>query len=452
MRWLPDTLRRADLSLRRDWLAYIGALLIVDGAAGAAALAFAFHAGNGAELTLARYLLLAAIVMPLWLAFVAACGLYERERLLAGIDEYARVFQAGVALPIALVLVDFVLAASLISRGWLIVFSASLIVVAGVARLLVRRAAHVVRRRGAFVSRVIIVGGNGRALRFAQRLDETGYRVLGFFDDFRPTGSRIGEGDWPVFGGAHEMLRAGDLGAEEVIVVPSALSWESRRICLAPHARHRFSVRLLADRDDALTGRIRVSHRGGVPVYALDEMRLSGIEAAAKRALDVTVAFVLIVCLTPFALPRMLGRLAGGRTVFESHALAGAHGRSIEVRTLAGAGNRAVSKLPAVIAVLRGHLSIVGPVEMSDGVSAPPELSMMKPGLTSVVWADRRSVDEASAMAIQIEYVRNYSIWRDLQVLWHRTLAMGRVNQHAVSTAAFWERGRYQRSEMEQEI
>ena len=77
---------------------------------------------------------------------------------------------------------------------------------------------------------------------------------------------------------------------------------------------------------------------------------------------------------------------------------------------------------------------------------------MMKPGLTSAVWADRGSVDAASAMAIQIEYVRSYSIWRDLQVIWHRMLAMGRTGNRAVNTAAFWEIGGYAAKRLEQEI
>lgn len=449
MRLLPDTLRRC----REDWVAYIAALLFVDAAAAACALALAFHASPGEHLSVPLYFVLAAIVMALWLVLVTVCGLYARERLLSGIDEYARVFQAGISLPIGLVLVDFVLAWSLISRAWLLVFSASLILFAGVARMAARRIANAARRRGAFVSRVIVVGGNEQAVRFARRLRETGFEVLGFFDDYRPTGSRIGAGDWPVFGGAHEMSRARDLGADEVIIVPSALSWESRRTCLASPGRGRLRVRVLAERDDALTAGIRVSQRAGVPVYALDEMRLTGLEAGLKRTLDVAVASVLIACLTPFALPRVIVRLCAGRPVFESHTLLAAHGRTITVHTLCGAGNRAVSKLPAVMAVLRGHLSIVGPVDVDeDGRASAPELSMMKPGLTSVIWADRRTVDEASAAAIQIEYVRNYSIWRDLQVLWHRTLAIGRASHQVLGTPAFWEIRGYAAEQMEQEI
>jgi lipopolysaccharide/colanic/teichoic acid biosynthesis glycosyltransferase len=458
MRWLPETFVRGDGSVRKDWVAYALALPCVDAAAAAGALALAYHsrAGadfGGAQLSLERYLALAAIVMAAWLGTLGAFGVYGRERLLAGTDEYARVFQAAVMLPVALAFVDFVFAWDLMSRDWLVSFWPGLVVFTGSTRMLARRAALAMRRRGAFRSRVIIVGIDDRAVQFAQHLTETGYNVLGFFDDYRSMGTLIGVGDWPVLGAAHELSHAEDLGADEVIIVPSAVSWETRRASLGPHAGRRFDVQILADREDALTGHIRVSQRAGVPVYAFHEMRLTGLEAAVKRAFDVTVACALVLCVGPCALPRIAGRIAAGRAVFERHALLGARGRRIAVCTLGGGGNRIVSKLPAVLAVLRGHLSIVGPAGMEeDAAVTPPELWMMKPGLTSAVWADHGSVDEASAIAIQIDYVRNYSIWRDLQVIWHRMLAMSRMGQPAVNTAAFWHVYTHAGKRMEQEI
>jgi lipopolysaccharide/colanic/teichoic acid biosynthesis glycosyltransferase len=458
MPWLPETFVRGDGSVRRDWVAYTLALPFVDAAAAVAALALAYQARagaglGGAQLSMERYIALGALVMATWLLMLAALGLYDRERLLAGTEEYARVFQAGVALPVAVAFADFVLAAHLLSRDWLISFWPGMIVFAGAGRMLARMAVHAARRRGAFRARVIIVGVDARAARFAQHLTDSGYSVLGFFDDYRPVGARIGGGGWPVLGAVHDMPRASGLGADEVIIVPSAVSWESRRASLAPHVPRRFAVRVLADREDALTGHIRVSQRAGVPVYALGEMRLTGLEAAVKRAFDLTVAGALILCVGPFALARIAGRVAAGRVVFESHTLVGARARRIAAYTLGGGGSRVVSKLPAALAVLRGQMSIVGPVGMmDDGGVTPPELWMMKPGLTSAVWADRGSVDAASAMAIQIEYVRSYSIWRDLQVIWHRMLAMGRTGNQAVNTAAFWEIGGYAAKRVEQEI
>ena len=454
MRWLPDAFMHRDGSVRKDWIAYLVTLPLVDAAAASAALALAWYAEPGdVDVPAGTAMAIAGLVVAAWLATSVAFGLYGRERLLSGTDEYARVFQASALLPVGLVLVDFVLAADLMSRGWLLWFWPSMIGFAGASRMLTRRTVRMVRRSGAFRTRVIIIGVDQRAVRFAHRLTEAGYEVLGFFDDYRPVGSRVGSSEWFVLGAADELLRASDLGADEVIVIPSAVSWESRRSSLSQSWRARFDVRVLADRDDALSGHIRVSQRAGVPVYAVPEMRLSGVEAAAKRVFDVTVAGLLTACVGPFALARIAGRVATGRTVFERHALVGARERRFRAYTLAGGGSRVVAKLPAVLAVLKGDMSIVGPIGMADDDAAtPPELSTMKPGLTSAVWADRDTVDAASAIAIQIDYVRNYSIWRDLQVLWHRTLALRRMGRPAECSTAFWKVAAYAGQQLEQKI
>ena len=146
----------------KDWVAYTLALPFVDAAAAVAALALAYQARagaglGGAQLSMERYIALGALVMATWLLMLAALGLYDRERLLAGTEEYARVFQAGVALPVAVAFADFVLAAHLLSRDWLISFWPGTIVFAGAGRMLARMAVHAARRRGAFRARVIIV-------------------------------------------------------------------------------------------------------------------------------------------------------------------------------------------------------------------------------------------------------------------------------------------------------
>jgi lipopolysaccharide/colanic/teichoic acid biosynthesis glycosyltransferase len=272
-------------------------------------------------------------------------------------------------------------------------------------------------------------------------------------DDYRPAGTRVGPGEWPVLGTPHELSRAVELGADEAIIVPSAVSWESRRACLSARGLGRLAVRVLADRDDVLTGHISVSQRAAVPVYSVQETRLSPSEAAIKRAFDVAVACALMVLGAPFALPRVTARLIARQPLFETHELAGAGGRRIVVRPLAGDGNRVVSKLPALLAVLRGGMSIVGPAGMTDhGAATPPELRMMKPGLSSAVWADRATVDDASAMAIQLDYVRNYSIWRDLQVLWHRSLTLSRSTRRSGAGSAFWDLRAYGAQRIEQKI
>jgi len=449
MRWLlPSNCTRSDGSFRADWCVYILVLLLLDAAAAIGALGLSYYlrfgtgrrAFNPSLVTLSDYLVLAAIVLVAWLIATRALGLYERESLLAGTGEYARVIQASAYLLVGVVLVDFVAQSNVVSRGWLLLFWVSLGVMGGLGRFLARRAAYYARRWGAFRARVIMVGADDRAVQLADYLSRTEYEVLGFLDDFRAVGSAVGEKRWRVLGVASQLTRAEELGADEVIIVPSAISWESRRASMELPARRRFDVRILASPEDALTAGVRVTHRAGVPVYAFEQVRLVGVEAAVKRAFDITVALALLVIVGPFAALRLAGRAVRRQPLFERHRLLGSNGDATTVYALAGNGDRVLSKSPALVNVLRGQMSIVGPPPVEEGQEAhSPELRLMKPGLTSVVRADQRHLDRGSTISIELDYVRNYSIWRDLQVVWHRVMS-ARPGGHgrAVEGGALW--------------
>ncbi|MBI5287646.1 MAG: sugar transferase [Chloroflexi bacterium] len=453
MRWLPESLVRGDGSIRKDWASYAIALLLLDAFAAATALVVAFGL-RPAGISGQHYIAAVVAQVPCWLAVLALRGLYARSRLLSGADEYARVVQAAALLAVSLVMADLSVGTDLMARAWLLAFISGATVLSGVQRVAARRVVYAARARGAFRPRAVIVGVDERSLLLARHLSDSGFNMVGFLDDFRPIGSRIGSGVWPVLGAAYDLERAAALGADEVFVNPLATPWESRRAILGGHASRRFDVRVLAGRDESLTGNINVVSRAGVPMYALREVRLTGLEAVVKRGFDVVSATALLVVFGPLAIARITSRCMSRRPVFERHTLLDVRDRAFTVYTLAGSGPRVVSKLPALLAVLRGQMSIVGPapIESKSGASgALPELRMMKPGLTSAVWANARLFDDASMVAAQLEYVRNYSVWRDIQILWHRLLAFHRSRTDAANPAAFWQFRPYTATAVEQD-
>ncbi len=435
MHWLlPNSYTRPDGSVRKDWRAYITALVLIDAAAAIGALALSFYLRSeavravfqSADVSLARYTILGAVVLVAWLAATRSLDLYDRDLLLAGTDEYARVVQASTLVLVGMVLVDFVVESNAISGAWLGLFWVSLVGLTGLARFVARRVAYGARRWGLFHTRVVIVGADQRAVELALHLETSAFEVLGFLDDYRSPGSLLGGNGWRVLGSASQLDRLDRLDVDEIVVVPSAISWESRQAALEFPEQRRFDIRVLASREGALTAGVKVSHRAHVPVYTVEAARITGLEAGVKRCFDVAVALALMVVVGPFALLRLAAGAVRRRPLLERHQILGRDAKPITVYSLAGEGSRVVSKLPAVINVLRGQMSIVGPLPVQDGQeAAAAELRLLRPGLTSVVLSDREHLDSEAALSIQLDYVRSYSIWRDLQVLWHRVLSTG---------------------------
>ncbi len=431
---------RPDGSVRRDWRAYIIALVLVDAAAAIGALALSFYLRSEAvrdvfrtaDVSPARYALLGAVVLVAWLAATRSLNLYDRDLLLGGTDEYARVVQASTLVLVGIVLVDFVVESNAISGAWLGLFWVSLVGLTGLARFVARRVAYGARRWGLFHSRVIIVGADQRAVELARHLETSAFEVLGFLDDYRSPGSSLGGNGWRVLGSASQLSRLDRLDVDEIVVVPSAISWESRQAVLEFPEQRRFDIRVLASREGALTAGVKVSHRAHVPVYAIETARITGLEAGVKRSFDVAVAIALVVIVGPFATLRLIAGAVRRQPLIERHEVQGRDAAPMTVYSLAGEGSRVVSKLPAVINVLRGQMSIVGPPPVQGGQEvASAELRLLRPGLTSVVLSDDEHLDDDAALAIQLDYVRSYSIWRDLQVLWHRGISARRDRRSA---------------------
>jgi len=86
-----------------------------------------------------------------------------------------------------------------------------------------------------------------------------------------------------------------------------------------------------------------------------------------------------------------------------------------------------------LINVLRGQMSLVGPRTISAGSEERykrwfPNLLTVKPGVTGI-WAVANVSDIEDEMRLNMYYIRNWTIWLDLQILFQtvkRILLRGR--------------------------
>ena len=364
-----------------------------------------------------------------WLVSFAALRLYDLETVLEDSQEYATV-ATGCTYGILLLIVAATLAGqSGLSLRWLFVCWLASILAVGGGRFLLRRLVRAMRRRGHLMARAIIVGADeqGRAIARQLRSEaDSGLRVLGFVDDFLPRGTPVSDG-LSVLG--HPGVLPGlvlELQVAEIVVVPGAMAWESFQQILEQMSMDGGPrIRLSPGYYDLLATTPRVAHRNFVPLFVVDSARLNGFDGALKSLLDFGAGLLLLLVSLPISLAVLVGRLGSG-PVYARAEYVGIGGRPFHARLFAAAPGgwlavTGLNRLPLLWAVLAGRMSLVGPRPITVEARADyrrwlPSLASVKPGITGP-WAvvPVASLDEEMRAAMY--YIRNWTIWLDLQIL-----------------------------------
>ncbi|MCL4765097.1 MAG: sugar transferase [Hyphomicrobiaceae bacterium] len=203
--------------------------------------------------------------------------------------------------------------------------------------------------------------------------------------------------------------------------------------------------------------------------------RLTGVQA--KRAFDVLVASIVLVLLLPLLLSvALLIRVTMGRPVLFAHTRLGKNGRQfscLKFRSMAnnsaellarhlerspGAAREwqlrqklscdprvtrlghalrksSIDELPQLINVLRGEMSCVGPrpIVASEVTHYGPHAEdyfRVRPGITGL-WqvSGRSSVSYPERVALDSQYVRNWSFWLDIKILLKTIPVIARPDQ-----------------------
>ena len=173
------------------------------------------------------------VAIPVFLVCFALLGLYTPDNLLGGIVEYKQVAKGGtLGLMLLVVYTVFIRNENFdVSRLWLVLSWVLTLGFTGVTRFFIRRVVYALRAsKGVLTSRVIIVGANDQGVAIAEqwmRTPASGMQVVGFLDDFKAVGTTV-VGKTKVIGrpSALDQLSQ-DYKADEIIVVSTAVAWES---------------------------------------------------------------------------------------------------------------------------------------------------------------------------------------------------------------------------------
>ncbi len=399
------------------------------------------------------HLLVAAVLTAYVQGIFAINNLYHPGHLLGGYREYAGVVKAATYAFVALGVISLLVGVDLQREGFVLSWSLAVLAV-GPARFVLRRVAFRLRRRGLLVQRLLVVGADEHGLALARELNSPeghGLQVVGFLDDFRPVGAQVLDG-LRVLGdprSAAEVCRQHDVW--RMVLVPHAVSWESLRDLLEmAAARSEFRVEMAPGLDHLLAHSPRPVNDGVAPLITLEPLCIRGLNAILKRLLDLCLAAALLPFLGALlALCWLASRLEGGGpvlarrqalgragSVFPLWALAvpsfpseagpppaeepagGLAQRAWRLRSAIGSGR--LGKLPNILNVLGGRMSLVGPrvVEEERAADYQPwllALSLVRPGLTGPTAGSTAAVEEQALL--DVAYIRHYSLWLDFRLL-----------------------------------
>lgn len=378
------------------------------------------------------------LLIPIAIALFVLGRLYVLDELLEGPIEYGRVINGCTLASFSLIVLGFwgkgldALAPSrtLIALVWIL----SMVTVGG-GRFAARRVVRFLRRRGYLVTRAVMVGLGASGMAFARHFEQArhaGIQIVGFVDDFLAPGTPVTD-RLKVLGSPSALLTIlAQTGAHEVIIVPTALAWESfQNLIRQVTSLNGHVVRLAPGSRDLLATSMRAHRVGFIPMLTVERVRIIGFDRALKSMLDYGIALLALPLVTPVILLAAAFLRASGVHPFVRIWFLGREAAVFTTAVLntskapgrVGALIRrlALERLPQLVNVLFGQMSIVGPRPVPAGRRGDHGpwlhgLLTVKPGLTGT-WAVRPPMSLEDEMELSLFYIRNYTIWLDLEVL-----------------------------------
>jgi putative colanic acid biosynthesis UDP-glucose lipid carrier transferase len=307
------------------------------------------------------------------------------------------------------------------------------------------------------------VGVNDLSMQLARNIEsspETGFRLIGFFDD-RPqdrtpelpeqVGSRLGN--------IEALVRQARQGEIERIYITFPMRAEERiRQVLQQLSDSTASVYVVPDFFVFELLHCRWTTVGDLPAVSVFENPFYGVDGVAKRIFDVAVAgSVLLLVALPMLIIAALIKLTSAGPVFFRQRRYGLDGREIFVwkfRTMnvcedgnqikqatrndsrvtrIGAVLRRTSldELPQLFNVLVGNMSLVGPRPHANAQNEEYRRRIpgymlrhkVKPGITGLAQVSgyRGETDTLEKMENRVEcdrrYITEWSLWQDVKIL-----------------------------------
>lgn len=354
-----------------------------------------------------------------------------------------------------------------VDRGFLAAFFVVSLMGTILTRTALRMVLGEVRRRGRNLRNLVIVGCGPRGARLGAEIwkrPELGYLLIGYIDDLQPPRSPLHGGPEKLLGGladAESILCNSEVD-EVMICLPLRSQYETIARIISIASVRGLAVRMPADFFELKLVDAHVEQLDEIPIISLATSGPPAWDLIAKRAVDVVLACIGLLLLTPvFVLvaavvaldspgPVLFGQQRVGlsrrkfrmwkfRTmVMDAEAQVGAleernevDGAAFKMRddprvTRVGRllRNLSLDELPQLLNILVGDMSVVGPrplpVRDVERLVEPWQQRRfsMKPGLTCLWQVNgRHEISFDHWMELDLQYIDRWSPSLDLEIL-----------------------------------
>ncbi len=415
------------------------------------------------------YLQFMMILVPVWIGLFFIFRLYDPTILFGGLKEYANIFNGCTAGFMLVIIAGYLDPSLVLARAWLIIAWALAILILMIERFTFRRIIYKLRSRGRFMSPTYIVGANAEGVAIAEQLmssTATGVNIIGFLDDNIAPGEEVLPGLVVHGPTARAETLVQRFGIERLIVATSGIHRENmvdlfRRFVNSTDVTMWLSSGIY----EILTTGVQIQDVGSVPMVSVNRVRLTGVNIVLKALIDYIGAIVGLILLFPlFLFIAIVMKFTDPGPIVYRRRVVGVGGKEFDAfkfRTMVvnskevleellvrdpkareeydkyyklkedpritkvGAFLRktSIDELPQLINVLRGEMSIVGPrmitmEEVEKYGKWGLNLHTVKPGITGL-WqiTGRSELTYEERVRLDMNYIRNYSIWIDLQIV-----------------------------------
>ena len=467
---VPGTSLRIQRLLLRTWLVATDAL----------ALALAFFAAYwmrfDLQVTTAPevlpmpffYTLLAAALIPVLLVVFELFRLYDPHLLLGGVTEYSRIFHACSTGTMIVVVGTFLVPQFVVSRFWVLAAWLLTFLLVAASRFVSRRMVYMLRRRGYFLTPTLIVGTNEEAVALMTDLGDwrsSGLRVVGLVSNATAPSDLLGGAVLGTVEDVPGLVEKHGIG--ELVVAITAVGREDLlRLCEDVNGMPNVHLRLSSGLYELLTTGLTVRTMGSVPLVSLNHVRLDPGEAATKSVVEYALSMMGLVALFPLlVVVAVLIKLDSAGPVLHRRRVLGVGGKPFDAfkfRTMRMDGDElmrqnpelqrqletehklkddprvtrvgrwlrkySLDELPQLFNVVLGQMGLVGPrmiteAEVEKYGRHHLNLLTVKPGITGLWQVSGRSdLSYDERVNLDMYYIRNYSVWLDLQILFVQTL------------------------------